>query len=561
MTQQILASAQPLAAPQQSAPIGRIVGISGSTAQVELSAQRTGDDSVRVEMGAIMKVTTPFSVVIGIVAGLSSPRSGHDGGGDVRLAKLELVGELTPELDENDASRASFRRGVSIFPTLDDAVFSTGSDELALIYRANDKYKVRLGALHQDPSIPANALTEKLLSKHFAILGTTGTGKSCTTALLLRGILFHHQNAHIVLLDPHNEYHSTFGARAERIDQSSLEIPYWLLNQEEVIEVLAGNDAHRDAEIDILNELIPEAKRLYQSGGARVAVQSARRVRQTGGVSVDTPSPYRLSDLLRLMDQEMGQLDRPRELMPYKHLKNRIENLQNDARYSFMFGTYQVSDRMSEILGRIFRIPVDGKPLTILDLSGVPAEILNVVVSVIGRLAFDLAVWSEKAVPITLVCEEAHRYIPAASGLGFEPAKRALGRIAKEGRKYGVSLGLVTQRPSELCPTILSQCNTVFSLRMSNKKDQDFVSAALSDSSGSLLDCLPALGDGEAIAVGEGVTMPMRVRFDQLPQDAVPHGKAGKFTEAWNDDVDSAHFLTDVIASWRHQREEEPTEV
>jgi DNA helicase HerA-like ATPase len=318
--------------------------------------------------------------------------------------------------------------------------------------------------------------------------------------------------------------------------------------------VLVGNEATRESEIDILNELIPEAKRIYQMGGARTASLSLRKVRSPSQISIDTPTPYRISDVISLLDQTMGRLDRPRDLLPYRRLKNRIETLTMDRRYGFMFGNFQVLDRMAEIIGRIFRIPVDGRPLTILDLSGVPSEILNVVVSVIARMTFDLAVWSNHAIPVTLVCEEAHRYVPNDPNLGFEPTKRALSRIAKEGRKYGVSLGLISQRPSEISATILSQCNTVFALRMTNQNDQNFVSAALADSAGSLFEFLPSLGDSEAIAIGEGVAMPMRLCFDRLPESAVPYGKGGQFSDAWNKDIENPEFLEDVVASSRNQK-------
>ena len=134
-----------------------------------------------------------------------------------------------------------------------------------------------------------------------------------------------------------------------------------------------------------------------------------------------------------------------------------------------MFSRYGTGDRMAAILSRLFRIPVEKKPITIADLSGVPSEILNVVVSVLCRITLDFALWSERSSPILVVCEEAHRYAPRATGLGFEPTKRALGRIAKEGRKYGVSLCVVSQRPSDLATEMLSECNTIFALRMSNQ--------------------------------------------------------------------------------------------
>ena len=180
----------------------------------------------------------------------------------------------------------------------------------------------------------------------------------------------------------------------------------------------------------------------------------------------------------------MGKLENKRDLAPYRNLKHRIETISLDGRYSFMFGSLTVYDSMAQVLGRIFRVPVNNKPITILELTGIPTEIINVVVSVLCRMTFDFALWSEGQVPVTLVCEEAHRYVPANAALGFEPCKRAIAKIAKEGRKYGASLCIVTQRPAEIDPTILSQCNTVFALRMSNERDQDIVASRPSPTPG-----------------------------------------------------------------------------
>ncbi len=183
-----------------------------------------------------------------------------------------------------------------------------------------------------------------------------------------------------------------------------------------------------------------------------------------------------------------------------------------------------------------------------------PSEILNVVISLLCRLTFDFALWSERALPVLLVCEEAHRYVTQDATTGFEATKRALGRIAKEGRKYGVSLCLVSQRPSDLAIGVLSQCNTIFAMRMSNQKDQEFVAGALSESAVGLLDSLPTLRTGEAIAVGEGVSVPMRVRFDTLPEQRRPLSGTASFASAWQSDDKGQEFAAAVIERWRRQR-------
>src|SRR5262245_32123390 len=193
----------------------------------------------------------------------------------------------------------------------------------------------------------------------------------------------------------------------------------------------------------------------------------------------------------------MGKLENKRDLSPYRNLKARLESISQDPRYMFMFGSLTVFDGMAQKFGRMFRVPVNNKPVTILELTGLPTEIVNVVVSVLCRMTFDFALWSEGQVPVTLVCEEAHRYVPANPSFGFEPCKRAIAKIAKEGRKYGASLCIVTQRPAEIDPTILSQCNTVFALRMSNDRDQDIVNSAVSDTGWGLIELVTARADRE----------------------------------------------------------------
>jgi hypothetical protein len=196
-------------------------------------------------------------------------------------------------------------------------------------------------------------------------------------------------------------------------------------------------------------------------------------------------------------------------------------------------------------------VPVNDKPITILELAGLPTEIVNVVVSVLCRMTFDFVLWSEGQVPVTLVCEEAHRYVPSNPSLGFEPCKRAIAKIAKEGRKYGASLCIVTQRPAEIDPTILSQCNTVFALRMSNERDQQIVESAISDTGSGMLEFLSALGQREAIAFGDGVSLPVRIRFDELAKEFMPKSSGARFSEKWQKSVGDEGFLESIVDRWR----------
>ena len=533
--------------------VGHIISVTGSKVTATLIS--TGPDAASarqlnraVQIGSLVKMPTGESVAFGIVSTLSTGNpSPSPEFGEQWVVEIDLFGEYLLSREVGQPAEAGFNllRGVSHYPGLGDGVFATSAEELQQIYKRPQTSNVRIGALHQDESLPAYLVTDDLLGKHFAILGTTGSGKSCALATVLHAILGAHPFGHVVLLDPHNEYRRSFEGLAEVVTPENLQLPYWLLNFEEMVEVLCSrDDISRSSEAFILKDAILTAKR------AAVEKEDERRY-----VTVDTPLPYPLSALLHNIEAAMGQLQKAEQAKPYLRLRSRLENLRADRRYAFMFSGLSVRDSMAEILSRLIRVPVNGKPLTIFDLSGVPSEIVDVVVSLLCRTLFDFAVWSERdaAVPVLLVCEEAHRYIPHDGGRGFEPTRRVISRIAKEGRKYGLSLGLVSQRPSELSETILSQCSTLFALRMGNQKDQDFVRRALPESAEGMLNSLPALRNQQAVVVGEGVVLPMRIRFDDLPEAKRPHSDTASFARQWQEERGLEGFVPRTIERWRRQ--------
>ncbi len=529
--------------------VGHVVSVKGSKISGVLIGKgaEPGAAPDIVQFGGLVKMKTRVSSVFGMVGGMwitdpsVAPETAH------KMLEIDMLGEVIHA--EVSGSEARFQRGVSVYPPLGSDILAVTPEDLALIYAPPLSSNVQIGTIHQDRSLPGFIATDRLLGKHFAVLGTTGSGKSCSTALILRAILDQNPNGHVVLLDPHNEYGSAFGERAELINLSNLELPYWLMNFEEAVAAFVTSDGKdREIETAILKDAILEARRKFFGAEA-----------DTDYITVDTPVPYRLGEVQRIIGNAMGRLDKTETSLPYLRLQTRIQALSSDRRFAFMFSGVVVRDTMTRILSRILRVPVSGRPATIIDLSGVPSDIVDVVVSVLCRMIFDFAVWSvdAKAVPVLLVCEEAHRYVPSDENLGFAPTRRSISRIAKEGRKYGVSLCLVSQRPSELSPTILSQCNTLFALRMCNELDQEFVRTTLPDSAGGLLAALPALHAGEAIAVGEGVTVPMRLCFDTLEESCRPKSGTASFSEAWETDHIDDWFIEETINRWRHQRRDD----
>ena len=548
---------RPQAAPFKQVEIGRIRNVGYAVATISINKSVIRNNQLHLaQIGTILKIVTSKSIVVAMVGSLKIGSEDEEGMSDGCLAQLNIMGEITT----NETTRTTrFFRGVRSFPVIGEAVYNMSPQELTLIFNRENEACIEVGRLQQDSSIVAKVRIDDLLSKHFAIIGSTGSGKSCTVALVLQAILDENPMGHVVLFDPHNEYSKSFGNRAEVIDQNSLDLPLWIFDFVETCELLCSDiEDHAREETEILHDLLLKAKRLYdrslRTGNLSTQVKFddiEAELQRSTHITLDSPVPYRIRDVLKLIDHEMGKLENSNNLQPYKRLKRRIATLIADPRYQFIFKNQASARPIEEIVGRIFRLPVQGKPISCLDFSGIPSEALNIVVSVVSRLAFELATWSERKLPILLVCEEAHRYIPRDKSLGFHSTRRIIGRIAKEGRKYGVSLGIISQRPSELEPSTLSQCSTIFSMRLSNELDQNFVRAAVPDGAAELLSFLPSLGTAETMVFGESVNLPMRVILNTLAEEYRPHSSSAKFTELWKNDMATPELMGKVFDRWR----------
>ena len=539
--------------------IGRILNVGSSSAVVSISKQLIRQNKLSLaSIGTMVKILTSQSIVVAMVSSLKIGATDDEGMNDGCLATVNIMGEITT----NPTTRETkFFRGVRTFPVLNEAVYNMDPRELQLIFAKQSAPCIEVGRLQQDNSIVAKVRIDDMLSKHFAIIGSTGSGKSCTVALVLQAVLDTNPAGHVVLFDPHNEYSKSFGDRAEVITGATLDLPLWLFDFVETVELLTSDiaDQAREEE-EVLQEVILNAKRLFDRAmrnndvSAQVKLDDIdSELQRATHISLDSPVPYRIRDVVKLLDHKMGKLENSNNLGPYKRLKRRIATLIADPRYAFVFRNQAKPLPLDQIIGRIFRLPVAGKPISILDFSSIPSETLNVVVSVVSRLAFELATWSERKIPILLVCEEAHRYIPRDPNLGFHSTRRIIGRIAKEGRKYGVSLGIISQRPSELEPSTLSQCSTIFSMRLSNELDQNFVRAAVPDGAQELLSFLPSLGTAETMVFGEAVNLPMRVLLNNLPEEYRPHSSSASFTELWAQDTATPQLMQSVYRRWKQR--------
>jgi len=512
--------------------IGTVLEVKSGTVKVlvpkEVIARQELAKHCRI--GAIIKCYSDGAEVFGIIRYVAA-------GTELGTIVLEL--ELSGQMEAS-----GFARGVSNFPLPGEACFAASPTDLERIFAPGDGQSVVIGKVFPTDYIDAGLRVEPLLSKHFAVLGSTGSGKSSTVALMIHRFVEAMPNAHILVLDPHNEYERAFESSGVHFNTANLALPYWLMNFTEHVEVFVGHDTKgRGGEVDILKRVLLRARKSYYSGPKGIRI------------TVDTPIPYKLSDMLSILDDESGKLDKAEDIYPFLKLRTKIEELRNDPRYSFMFSGLLINDNMSEIVSKILRFPVLGRPVTTLDLSGVPSEIVDVVVSVLSRMVFDYAVWSRQmgeGTPLLLICEEAHRYVPRKVAEGtLYAARKSLERIAKEGRKYGVSLGLVTQRPSDLSGTVLSQCGTLISMRLNNEYDRGFVANAMPEGSGSFLDSLPTLKNRECVISGEGVGAPVRVRLDFLEEKLRPASDDPEFHTGWKHDLSNGNIVDSVIAEWR----------
>ena len=524
------------------APIGKVLEIAGSGSQVCMDAKHLAELQLHADPSVAMsgQVGSQVKVIVGnnwLIANVRTMRA--DESGEI-VANVDFLGEGT-----RDASgkMSNFRRGVTRYPIPGCDVHAVTTEDLRSIFAASDEAHIEIGTVYPTDDIRGALYVDPMLGKHFAVLGSTGTGKSTSVSLILHRISELSPEGHIVMIDPHGEYSAAFKGCGELFNVDNLQLPYWLMNFEEHCEVLlTTHDAERQRDADILAKCLLAAR------------TKGKDMSQYGKVTVDSPIPYLLADLNTIIVNEMGKLERAGETLPYQRLKTKLDEIRADPRYTFMFSGMLVSDTMPSLIAKLFRLPSQGKPISIVDVSGVPSEVTSVVVSVLARMVFDYAIWSrtEAQRPLLLVCEEAHRYVPkdelAENG---QAVRKILERIAKEGRKYGVSLGLITQRPSDLAEGVLSQCGTIIAMRLNNDRDQACVRAAMPEGARGFLDAIPALRNRECIVCGEGVAIPIRVRFDDLEPEKRPASSDPSFARLWRETGDEAGIIQRTIKRWR----------
>ena len=567
--------------------IGSIIEVDGTHIVAELNPEI--NELTRVyggiiypigQFGSIIKIHFGAKLIFGYVSRLRMKSEydrekglAPDAGGTARIIEADLFGEGEWELD-SAKWRLDFERGVTTFPLPQQKIYLTPRSELSFVYGEGTGSTICLGEHVGSGGTPCFAEMNELLGKHTAILGSTGSGKSGTVASVIHFILdrgekaqYKNWNPQIIILDPHNEYGAAFPSHLRLCtDEGSLTLPYWLLNMEESVSLFFGKA--EEAATSQTNILMNALWKARQQGAKILGIDE-------NNITVDSPVPYFIGDPFGLdelgvknemRDVEHGLVGAINSLRPDNkdkkkhegHTKviRKIESLCLDSRKAFMLKDWEGKEDSNYLTHIVKQFIGEGKPVRIVDLSGIPNEVAGATTSAIARMLFSIKLWQTREErennPVLLVCEEAHRYVPNRGEAQYEAAQNAIRRLAKEGRKYGIGMMLISQRPSEVEATVLSQCNSWIVLRITNDSDRSHVQGILPDSLVGLTKMLSGLRRREAIFVGQAAVLPSRILIHDLARlkKPLPQSQDINFDSGWQSDSITDQQLADIGKRW-----------
>jgi DNA helicase HerA-like ATPase len=450
-----------------------------------------------------------------------------------------------------------FERGTDLLPTVSNDVFAVLPDVIDKVYESFAEGNFSIGELSLIKNQEAKINLDSFLSRHAAILGQTGGGKSWTVASIIQSISTFPKST-VVLFDLHNEYKAAFGDYAEYINASDLEFPYWLMKSDELLGLMVDR-----AESAAPNQ-IAKFKELLQAAKENHIENQALGIPK---ITIDTPVHFDFKNIIdefRRLDVQMVPGAVPPKLIKgplngdFTRLLMRIDSRLNDKRYDLIFNPiiYNTSASMEVLFRKILGEEPEPKKIVIVDMSSIPFDVRNSIISLILRCLFDFAYWykkvNSKAYPVSVFCDEAHIYFNDKDP-NSEAARLSAERIAKEGRKYGISLTVISQRPREVSATILSQCNTFLCLRISNPEDQSYVKSLLPDSIRGIVSMFSNLRRGECILLGDSVIMPTRIKIRK--PDPTPNSDDTSFYKEWHLDHEEIQ-IAPVLDAWRKQQVE-----
>lgn len=557
--------------------IGHIVDVQGGNftafliadEQGEVPTVTVGDEDILVgQVGSYAAVHQGPERILALVTRMSeqeklTPLAAGDVDPDgIRTPFAQRTISLVPLGSINEAGE--FERGVSKFPTTGAEVHAVSSDELATVFSRFQSKGYDVGTLSANRALAVCLDPTPLFGRHVAILGQTGAGKSWTVANLVQRAVEIMPKAHIILLDIHGEYHwvdennkthSAFDAQTMRyVDARDLEIPYWLMTYAELCDLLIEY-----SEREAANQTAFFRDTLLELRTKEKEPLNLERI------TVDTPVYFSIDEMLekiRTKNSEMDYSSSPKGKKGPMHgdfnrFLMRLESRLNDVRYEFLLRPKirTESKTLSGLLRDFVGLGEPKRPITVIDLSSVPFDVRPTVAAQIGRLAFEFNYWNPeyRQFPILLICEEAHAYIPRAGVTQFAGSRKSMERIAKEGRKYGVGLAVVSQRPHEVSETVLSQCGTFICLRITNPDDQSYVRSLVPEAERDLVNILSGLGRGEGLILGEAVPLPTRVQF--YAPSPKPNSDDVDFYAKWKDGPEDLD-VDEIVDRWRRQERE-----
>lgn len=494
---------------------------------------------------------------------------------------MAIIENFSIEIKGNESSERRYILEASPLGIISNGIFERGGDNISIppkdvkpakkddivrifssITNSEDK-KFTFSTLSSDHSIQIPVDGNKFFNRHIAIVGSTGSGKSNTVAKILQNAVSSKNstydglnNSHIIIFDIHSEYKSAF-PNANYIDIDNLILPYWLLNSDELQELFIDTEANDHNQRNIFKEAVIKSKKLHFNGDEV----------QKNKIHFDSPLFFEIDEILndvKSKNEEMIPGARDMKAGPLNgkltNFVSRLENKINDKRLDFLLGEKSKSITFKDTLKNLIGYDNNYSNITIIDLSGVPFDVLNITVSLISRILFEYGYYYKKIrftqnptetinndVPLLLVYEEAHKYVPNSDLSKYKASKQSIERIAKEGRKYGITLLLASQRPSEISETIFSQCNNFIAMRLTNPNDQNYVKRLLPDTFGELINKMPSLKVGEALLIGDAAVIPSIVQIDEC--DEKPSSNDIPYFDLWKEEWKNLN-IEKIIAEW-----------
>lgn len=552
--------------------IGHVVDVRGDGLTANLLADEQesapkvtiGDEDILVgQLGSYVSVCQGTIKILCLVARITEQEKLADANTATPDAPIVTYAQRTVSLIPigTVSSDGQFERGVSAYPTTGAEVHVVSGAELDALFSRFRAQGYEVGYLSSQPSVKVCLEPSRLFGRHFAILGQTGAGKSWAVASLIQQALTVMPKAHIIILDLHGEYcwlkeddtrDAAFKDEHFRyVDAKELEMPYWLMTYAELCDLLIDH-----TEREASNQTAFFRDTLFDLKQAEKTPLGLERV------TVDTPVFFSLDDLMGRVKTENERMV-PGATKPVKgplhgdfdRFLIRLQSKLNDVRYDFLLKPTKrtTSASLATLLRDFVGLGDPKRPVTVIDLSTVPFDVRPTVAAQIGRLAFEFNFWNPqyREFPLLLVCEEAHAYVTRDSDSRYAGARKSMERIAKEGRKYGVGLAVVSQRPHELSETVLAQCGTFLCLRITNPNDQSYVKNLVPEAERNLVDILAGLGRGECLALGEAVPLPTRFQFSR--PSPVPNSEDIDFYNKWKDGPDDIN-VEEIVNRWRRQQ-------